>query len=325
MELDDFGIDVGDELDFTLQQYYAGLGVQYPDPTVYDAALTVVRLMPVSDPLPPPPPHLIELFDRRPGLLVAAVTRFGLLTLPCEHCGGILNLRWELGRTQYADAWRNRSQLLCVRCARDHHDYWDSMWSEIEGHWKGNKTLEEYSPRYRAIVNGYRNRRAVDPVVPDEWYDLPKKEFKARTAELWFCERPEYFQTNFGFCRRPLPGNFQQLLDLLRVSLENREAQASKKPPYLDFPSDILTDGLARGLGRDPRVLVRTLSYFGAHLTPCPRCWTFSVPSVGGGCAHCVPPRRFRGLPPPVEPAFISGTQDTCRDHDHALDDDPTF
>lgn len=325
MELEDPSdpwIDVDAEIDLALHQCRAGLDIPYltnPEPDVYDAARAAVKLLPASDPLPPPPPHLVELFDRRPGLLVAAAVRFGLRTLTCERCEGILNLRWEPSRTLYHEVWRNRDQLLCLRCAVDHHDYWDSMWSEVEGHWKENKTLEDYSPRYKAIVDGYKGRRAVDPIVPDEWYDLPKKEFKARVAELWFCERPSHFQTNRGHDGASrFPAGVQRALTTLRDFLEGHETRR----PYT--PSEALTDGLATSLGRDLRVLVQALAYFGAHLTPCPRCWTFSVPASGGGCAHCVPGRRFRGLKY-AEPTFISTPVSTCMGHDSALDDDAPF
>jgi hypothetical protein len=55
----------------------------------------------------------------------------------CEHCKSICHLKLEGSRTLYNfdGNWcdpknPNRPLFLCRRCAEDHHNHWDEMWSD---------------------------------------------------------------------------------------------------------------------------------------------------------------------------------------------------
>ena len=63
---------------------------------------------------------------------------------PCLRCGSTVDVRWESSRTCY-DTSRVRTRYerimvpeppdpnapipLCRKCAGEHHEYWDDMWS----------------------------------------------------------------------------------------------------------------------------------------------------------------------------------------------------
>ena len=61
---------------------------------------------------------------------------------PCERCGATEGVEWECSRTAYDTSSRriepsgendpNRDQALCRSCAKEHHEYWDDMWANVE-------------------------------------------------------------------------------------------------------------------------------------------------------------------------------------------------
>ena len=55
----------------------------------------------------------------------------------CEFCGAKTGLSLESSRTAYP--WNggfdcpddpNRDKLLCIKCSKLHHEFWDYMWAE---------------------------------------------------------------------------------------------------------------------------------------------------------------------------------------------------
>jgi hypothetical protein len=57
----------------------------------------------------------------------------------CEYCGNKSGIKFESSRTAYA--WDgefnsindpNRNKLLCRKCAKLHHEFWDIMWLKYQ-------------------------------------------------------------------------------------------------------------------------------------------------------------------------------------------------
>lgn len=57
----------------------------------------------------------------------------------CEYCGSKSGVKFESSRTAYP--WSgdfnsiddpNRDKLLCRKCAKLHHEFWDVMWTKYQ-------------------------------------------------------------------------------------------------------------------------------------------------------------------------------------------------
>ena len=73
--------------------------------------------------------------------LVGGLTKFSHIVFDgCESCGSLWKVKPESSRTWYhvegidgrenTPVDPNRQVRLCRTCAEEHHQHWDSMWSE---------------------------------------------------------------------------------------------------------------------------------------------------------------------------------------------------
>jgi len=62
-------------------------------------------------------------------------TPIGSTDKPCCHCGSTVEVLLESSRTAYCWDGKgkdpNAPMPLCRECAKEHHAYWDDMWSNV--------------------------------------------------------------------------------------------------------------------------------------------------------------------------------------------------
>lgn len=79
---------------------------------------------------PPPPPEPVQITEEDVATILLSLS-------DCEQCGSSEGVEAESSRTQYhfdgeigSPEDPNRDIRYCRACAKEHHEYWDSMWSD---------------------------------------------------------------------------------------------------------------------------------------------------------------------------------------------------